>query len=72
MLFTAPDGTLIMPVHSPNMSTDENPTTAIFVPVEDTGDTLIVKEDVNFFRTAFYRIYYFFLRFADSFLNFQM
>ena len=67
MLFTDDSGELIMSIHSPNMETDENPTTAIFIPVEDTGDTLIAKEDINFFTVIFYRIYYFFLRIADLF-----
>ena len=67
MLFTADDGTLIMSVHSPNMEADENPTTAKFIPVEDTGDTIITKEDSSIFTLIFYRIYYFFLRFADIF-----
>ena len=65
MLFTADDGTLLMSVHSPNMETDETPTVAKFIPVEDTGDTLVVKEDSNIFTLIFYRIYYFFLKLAD-------
>ena len=67
MLFTADDGTLMMSIHSPNMGTDENPTTARLIPVEDIGDTIIVKEDSNFFTLAFYRIYYFFIKIAEIF-----
>ncbi|MBR3439288.1 MAG: family 43 glycosylhydrolase [Clostridia bacterium] len=67
MLFTADNGTLLMSIHSPNMETDENQTTARFVPVVDTGDTLIMEENSSIFTLVFYRIYYFFLRFADIF-----
>ncbi len=67
MLFTADDGSLIMSIHSPNTATDENPTTALFIPVEDTGDTLITKDDVNFFSVLLYRIYYFFIKIAELF-----
>lgn len=58
MLFTAPDGTLTLSIHSPNASTDDNPTTAIFVPVTDIGDTLVTKEKDNVFVRAYYRFYY--------------
>ena len=67
MLFTVDDGTLVMAVHSPNMETDDTPITARLIPVEDTGDTIVVKEDSNFFTTAFYRIYYFLVKIADFF-----
>ena len=62
MLFTAPDGTLTLSVHSPNYSTDETPTTAIFVPVKDIGDTLIAAEDDRFITRLYCRAFY---RFAD-------
>ncbi len=43
MLFTAPDGTLTLSIHSPNYGTDDDPTTAIFLPITDTGDTIVIK-----------------------------
>ena len=58
MLFTAPDGTLTLAIHSPNFATEERPTTAVFVPLDDVGDTLVTKEDDRFFTRLFYRLYY--------------
>ncbi len=51
MLFTAPDGTLTLSMHSPNVDSETDPTTAVFVPVADIGNTLILKcEDSLFVR----------------------
>ena len=60
MLFTAPDGQLTLSLHSPNFVTEENPTTALLVPVVDIGDTLVSQERDNVFEILFYRIYYLF------------
>ena len=67
MLFTAPDGTLLLSVHSPNVATEDNPTTAVFVPVSDIGTTLVTREKDNLFVRLFYRLYYLFDRFAAAF-----
>ena len=67
MLFTAPDGTLLLSIHSPNFPTDEKPTTAVFVPVSDIGVTLVTKEKDNLFVRLFYRLYYLFDRLAAAF-----
>lgn len=67
MLFTASNGTLLMSLHSPNAGTEEKPTTAVFVPVTDIGDTLIAKGDSNFVTIIFDRIYYLFIKLADIF-----
>ena len=50
---------IIYPLHSPNGSTPERPTTAVFIPVKDTGDTVVIKSDFGFFKN----ILYFFRRF---------
>ena len=61
MLFTAPGGALTLSIHSPNWSSEDNPTTAVFVPVDDIGDTLVIKEDNTFFNRLRYRLYYAFM-----------
>ena len=58
MLFYTADGTMMLAVHSPNFEEENNPTTAVFLPVDDTGDTLILHEDNTFLTRACYRIYY--------------
>ena len=58
MFFTAPDGTLTMAIHSPNFAEEDNPITAVFVPVTDIGDTVITMEDDNLFVRTRYWIYY--------------
>ena len=60
MLFTAPDGTLTLSVHAPNESTEDSPTTAVFVPVADIGSTLVTAEKNLFAVRLFYRLYVFF------------
>ncbi len=67
MLFTAPDDTLLLSVHSPNAGTGENPTTALFVPVTDIGDTLVATENDCLTVRALYRAYYRFIHLIDSF-----
>ncbi len=67
MLFTGPDGTLTLAVHSPNVADAEHPTTAIFVPVADTGDTLVTADRDNPLVRTFYRVYFSLIRFADLF-----
>ena len=58
MLFTAPDGTLMLSLHSPNFATDDDPTTALLVPVKDVGSTLIQKSEDNVFVRIYYAVYY--------------
>ena len=58
MLFTRPDGTLTLALHSPNWGSEENPTTALFVPVDDIGCTLVTREQNNVFTRVFYLLYY--------------
>jgi hypothetical protein len=43
MLFTAPDGTLYLAIHTPNATPDERP---IFVEIAETDDGLIATENV--------------------------
>ena len=59
MLFEDLNGQLTMALHSPNGSTPERPTAAMFIPVKDTGDTVVIKSDFGFFKN----ILYFFRRF---------
>jgi hypothetical protein len=58
MLFTGPDGTLTLALHSPNWGSEENPTTALFVPVDDIGCTLVTREQNNVFTRVFFWLYY--------------
>ena len=69
MIFTAPDGTLMLSIHSPNFESEENPITANFVPVVDIGTTLVAKEDCNVFTRIFYRFYYSIIKLANVFDN---
>ena len=69
MLFTAPDGTLTLSIHSPNESTEGNPTTAVFVPVADIGETLVTKDKDNLLVRLYYRFYYTFMKLAGVFDN---
>ena len=39
-------------IHSPNTAGENNPTTALFVPVDDIGDTLIEKDHNGLFTRA--------------------
>ena len=67
MLFTGPDGALTLSVHSPNESSEAHPTTAIFIPVADIGDTLVTKDRDTPPVRLFYRLYYTFARLAAVF-----
>ena len=58
MLFTAPDGTLTLSIHSPNQDAEENPTTALLIPVDDIGCTLVTQGKNNVIVRLFYRLYY--------------
>ena len=64
MLFTDKEGRLMLSAHSPNGATENDPTTAVFFEVEDTGDTLVLKEDCSRAEKAFLKVYY---RLADIF-----
>ena len=55
MLFTAPDGTLTLSIHSPNTESENDPTTAVFVPVVDIGNTLIARSEDSLFARLFKR-----------------
>ena len=39
-------------IHSPNTAGENNPTTALFVPVDDIGDMLIEKDHNGLFTRA--------------------
>ena len=67
MLFTAPDGALTLSIHSPNESTETDPTTAVFLPVEDIGDTLVPASENSIFTRTLYRIYFGFIKIAELF-----
>ncbi len=67
MIFTAPDGTLMLSLHAPNFSDEEHPTTAVFLPVDDIGDTLVLREENNFPVRIYYRIYYAWNKLTDCF-----
>lgn len=67
MIFEALDGQLMMSIHSPNAQTQEHRTTAVFVPIKDTGNTIVLDENytpiknfaymfVVFFRKVYYGI----------------
>ena len=74
MLFEDFNGQLTLALHSPNGSTPEHPTTAVFIPVEDTGDTVVLKEDFGFFKNILYgfvkAFISFYYKFADSFFDY--
>ncbi|MBO4732763.1 MAG: hypothetical protein J5597_08205, partial [Spirochaetaceae bacterium] len=55
-----PDGQLTLSLHAPNFASEENPTTALLVPVVDIGDTLVSQESNNILVRLFYRVYYLF------------
>lgn len=62
MIFETLDGQLMMSIHSPNTGRDGIFETAKFVPVEDIGDSLIMKDDIfSKIRSIMLNIYYTFL-----------
>lgn len=58
MLFTDKNGQLTLSIHSPNGSREDCPTTAMFIPLEDTGDTLVIKDGSAGFRAFLLKCYY--------------
>ncbi len=71
MIFTALDGKMYLSIHSPNGSTPEHPTEAIFVELEEVNGKLIAKDEytgrdgfknliVNWFYTFIYSVKNFF------------
>ena len=55
VLFAAPDRTLTLPVRSPSFDSKNNHATAVFVPVADIGNTLILKRENSVFARLFKR-----------------
>lgn len=60
MIFETPDGRLMLSIHSPNSSTEENMTHAIFLELEDTGSTVTIKSDAEKSDYFFYKVGLFF------------
>lgn len=67
MLFTDKNGRLMMSIHSPNDSTEENPTHALFIPVDDIGVTLTAQAENNIFTRLYFHVYYFFENLSHAF-----
>ena len=62
MLFRAPDGTLMLSIHSPNYSGEGFNEKAVFIPVRDIGCTLLTEEDNTVWNRLMRKLYY---AFAD-------
>lgn len=60
MIFTDLDGRLVLSIHSPNSSTEDNMTHAVFIELEDTGSTVKIKGEYGKAEDFFYRISLFF------------
>lgn len=60
MIFTSLDGRLMLSIHSPNSSTEENMTHAYFYELEDTGSSLRIKGEGGTAKYFFYRVGLFF------------
>lgn len=58
MLFTDKNGQLTLSIHSPNGSREDCHTTAVFVPVRDIGDTLVMREGASGAERLFLKAYY--------------
>lgn len=58
MLFKTADGRLMLSIHSPNSSSEGNPTTAMFLETEDIGDTLVLKDSTGALTKLFLKAYY--------------
>ena len=61
MIFRTLDGELMMSIHSPNGETNGVHETVRFLPLEDTGDMLVIKDKYAFgdvFYKAFFEVYY--------------
>lgn len=55
MIFETPDGRLMLSIHSPNSSTEENMTHAVFLELEDTGSTVVIKSEAEKTGYFFYK-----------------
>ena len=55
MIFETLDGRMMLSIHSPNSSTEENMTHAIFLELEDTGSTVVIKSEAERSDYFFYR-----------------
>lgn len=60
MIFESLDGKLMLSIHSPNSSTEENMTHAVFLELEDTGRTIRIKGEGGTIEDFFYKIGQFF------------
>ncbi len=60
MIFETLDGRLMLSIHSPNNSTEENMTHAIFLELEDTGSTIVIKSEAEKPGYFFYKLSLFF------------
>ena len=58
MLFTDKNGQLTLSIHSPNGSREDCHTTAIFLPVTDIGDTLVLKDGTSGIRILALKLRY--------------
>lgn len=61
MIFRTLDGELMLSIHSPNGETNGVHETVRFLPLEDTGDMLVIKDKYAFgdvFYRAFFEVYY--------------
>ena len=58
MIFKTNEGKLMMSLHSPNTGTQDNPTTAKFVELVDTGKTVRIKEDFSSIGNFFFELAY--------------
>ena len=55
MIFRTLDGQLMMSIHSPNSQTEEHRTTAVFIPIKDTGNSIVLAENYTPFRNFLYK-----------------
>ena len=60
MIFESLDGRLMLSIHSPNESTEENMTHAVFLELEDSGSTLHIKSEAERSDYFFYKAGLFF------------
>ncbi len=60
MIFTDLNGRLMLSIHSPNSSTEENMTHAVFLELEDTGSTIRIKGEGGTLKDFFYKVGEFF------------
>lgn len=60
MIFTSLEGKMMLSIHSPNSSTPENRTHAVFFELEDTGNTIRIKGEGDTVESFFYKIGEFF------------